>query len=169
MLPTIRKDVLPTKQHIMVVYQYVCHCDYRYVGPTSQRLQDRMKQRIPKAIRSQTQPDRDLFQSNPTSSSAKGQHLLNNGKCASYNDDNQIYILAKRRTLFHLTTLEATFIKMIKPELCRQKEFVYTLKLHQNVWLSTNQRVPTFSPTSIAINISSSTPGFILAITPEES
>ena len=81
-------------------------------------------------MRKQTQPDRDLSQSNPTSTSAIGQHLLNNEKRASYYDDNQFSILAKGRTLCHLSTLEATLIKMLKPELCRQKEFVYTLKLH---------------------------------------
>ena len=129
MLPTVRKDAVPTKQQSMVVYQYVCRCDCRYVGRTSQRLQDRIKQHIPKAIRNQAQTNCDLFQSNYTSTSAIGQHLLNNKKCASYYDDNQFSILAKGRTLFHLSTLEATFIKMLKPELCRQKEFVYTLKL----------------------------------------
>ena len=129
MLPTVRKDVVPTKQQSMVVYQYVCRCDCRYVGRTSQRLQDRIKQHIPKAIRNQAQTNCDLFQSNHTSTSAIGQHLLNNKKCASYYDDDQFSILAKGRTLFHLSTLEATFIKMLKPELCRQKEFVYTLKL----------------------------------------
>ena len=129
MLPTVRKDVVPTKQQSMVVYQYVCRCDCRYVGRTSQRPQDRIKQHIPKAIRNQTQPDRDLFQSNHTSTSTIGQHLLNNEKCASYYDDNQFFILTKARTLFYLSTLEATFIKMLKPELCRQKEFVHTLKI----------------------------------------
>ena len=129
MLPTVLKDVVPTKQQSMVVYQYVCRCDCRYVGRTSQRLQDKIKQHIPKAIRNQAQPNRDLFQSNHTGASAIGQHLLNNEKCASYHDDNQFSILAKKRTLFHLSTLEAIFIKMLKPELCRQKEFVYTLKL----------------------------------------
>ena len=129
MLPTVRKDVVPTKQQSMVVYQYVCRCDCRYVGRTSQRLQDRIKQHIPKAIRNQAQTSCDLSQSNHTCSSAIGQHLLNNKKCAAQYDDNQFSILAKGRTLFHLSTLEATFIKMLKPELCRQKEFVYTLKL----------------------------------------
>ena len=129
MFPTVRKDVVPTKQQSMVVYQYVCRCDCRYVGRTSQRLQDRIKQHIPKAIRNQAQPNRDLFQSNHTSTSAIGQHLLNNEKCASHYDDNQFSILAKGRTLFHLSTLEATFIKILQSELCRQKEFVYTLKL----------------------------------------
>ena len=95
----------------------------------SKRLHDRIKQPIPKAIRNQAQPNRDLFQSNHTSTSAIGQHLLNNEKCASHYDDNQFSILAKGRTLFHLSILEATFIKILQPELCRQKEFVYTLKL----------------------------------------
>ena len=129
MFPTVRKDVMPTKQQSMVVYQYVCHCNCRYVGHTSQRLQDRIKQHIPKAIRNQAQPNRDLFQSNHTSTLAIGQHLLNNEKCASHYDDNQFSILAKGRTLFHLSTLEATFIKILQPKLCRQKEFIYTLKL----------------------------------------
>ena len=106
-----------------------CVIDCRYVGRTSQRLQDRIKQHIPKAIKNQAQPNRDLFQSNHVSTSAIGQHLLNNEKCASHYDDNQFSILAKGRTLFHLSNLEATFIKILQPELCRQKEFVNTLKL----------------------------------------
>ena len=130
MLLTVHKDVVSAKQQSMVVYQYVCRCDCRYVGRTFQRLQDRMKQHIPNAIRNQTQPDRSLFQPNPTSASAIGQCLLNNKKCVSYNDDNEFSILSKERTLFHLSTLEATLIKMLKPELCRQKVFVYTRKLH---------------------------------------
>ena len=35
----------------MVVYQYVCRCDCRYVGRTSQRLHDRINQHILKCIR----------------------------------------------------------------------------------------------------------------------
>ena len=121
MFPTVRKDVISTKQQSMVVYQYVCRCDCRYVGRTSQRLQDRIKQHIPKAIRNQAQPNRNLFQSNHTSTSAIGQHLLNNEKCASHYDDNQSSILAKGRTLFHLSTLEATFIKILQPSFVARK------------------------------------------------
>ena len=77
MLPSVCKDVVPTKQQSMVIYQYMCCCDCRYVGCTSQRLQDRIKQHIPKAIRNQAQTNCDLFQSNHTSTSAIGQHLLN--------------------------------------------------------------------------------------------
>ena len=38
-------------------------------------------------------------------------------------------ILAKGRSPFHLSALEATFIKTSNPILCRQKEFVYNLKI----------------------------------------
>ena len=64
----------------------------------------------------------------PPSCFASG-HLLENKDCTIYCDDKQYTILAKGRLLSDLSTLEATFIKTLKPELCRQKEFVYTLKL----------------------------------------
>ena len=35
MFPTVRKDVVPTKQQSMVVYQYVSCCGRQYVGRTS--------------------------------------------------------------------------------------------------------------------------------------
>ena len=51
MLPTAKQDVLPANQRSMVIYEYVCHCDSRYVGRTTQRLKERIKQHVPKAIR----------------------------------------------------------------------------------------------------------------------
>ena len=54
MLPAAKKDVLPANQRSMVIYEYVCHCDSRYVGRTTQRLQERIKQHVPKAIRQKT-------------------------------------------------------------------------------------------------------------------
>ena len=44
MLPVAHKDVLPTMLKSSVVYEYSCYCDSGYVGRTSQRLQDRIKQ-----------------------------------------------------------------------------------------------------------------------------
>ena len=135
-------------------------CDCRHVGCTCQRLQDRIKQYILKAIKNQTPPDPDLSQSNPTGTLAIGQHLLNNEECASFYDENQFSILAKERTLFHLSTLKATLIKMPKPDRALSPE---RIRLHakitpliwtrRNIWLSVNQNALTFSPTSIAINI----------------
>ena len=61
-------------------------------------------------------------------------------------------------------------MRVLSPERIRQHTKITSLIwTRQNVWLSTNQNVPTFSPTSIAINTSPSTAGFIQAITPEES
>ena len=59
-LPAIHKVVLPSFQQSMVVYQYVCRCDCRYVGRTSQRLQHRINQHIPRYIRSDKRPTKNL-------------------------------------------------------------------------------------------------------------
>ena len=52
LLPATNKNVLPALQKSNVIYQFSCHCDSRYVGCTSQRLQDRIKLHVPKSIRS---------------------------------------------------------------------------------------------------------------------
>ena len=62
--------------------------------------------------------------------SAIGQHFLNNNaQCAfQYNNEN-FSILARGCSSFHLFALEATFIKSLNAFLCKQKEFVYSLKI----------------------------------------
>ena len=50
LLFTTNKDVLPALQKSNVIYQFPCHYDCRYVGHTSRRLQDRIKQNVPKLI-----------------------------------------------------------------------------------------------------------------------
>jgi len=52
--------------------------------------------------------------------SAIGQHLLDNAKCASHYNKDKFSVLARARTPFHLSVLEATFIKSLK-HLCKQK------------------------------------------------
>ena len=47
LLPAIKKDVLPSHHHSNIIYQFLCHCDSRYVGRTSQRLEERIKQHVP--------------------------------------------------------------------------------------------------------------------------
>ena len=110
------------------------------VGCTSQRLQDRIKQHVPKSICSCSfskkclLPARQCKSSTQTitqslaSDSAIGLHLLQNLTCAQHYDDSRFSILAQDRSLFHLSALEATFIKTSNPALCRQKEFVYSLE-----------------------------------------
>ena len=52
LLSAINKDILPVLQKINVIYQFVCPCDSRYVYHTFQRLQHRIRQHVPKFIRS---------------------------------------------------------------------------------------------------------------------
>ena len=137
MLPVARKDVLPAIQKSFVIYEYKCHCDSRYAGRTSQRLQDRIKQHVLQWLRQQltcprrSQPYRSCKRTDtkPDCDFAIGQHLLDNDRCALKYDDKRLSILAAARSSFHLNLLEATYIKTRRPVLCRQKEFVYTLKL----------------------------------------
>ena len=113
------------------------------MGRTSQRLQQRIKQHVPKTIlQKHISQDRSTLARSckpirsfktETSFSAIGQHLLQNPTCAHEYNDNKFSILARGRTSFHLSTLEATYIKTYKPNLCKQKEFVYGLKNHSLV------------------------------------
>ena len=108
------------------------------MGRTSLRLQDRINQHIPKSIRNKENltkvfPKRNCKITSPLNQqdcdSAIGLHLIQNPDCASHYHIHQFSILAKARTIFHLETLEVTFIKTMKPILCRQKEFVYSLQI----------------------------------------
>ena len=49
-LPAAQKDVLPASHQSNIAYQFLCHCDSRYMGGTSQRLQQRIKQHVPKTV-----------------------------------------------------------------------------------------------------------------------
>ena len=110
---------------------------FLYVGQTSQRLLDRINQHIPRCIRSDKRPTKNLpnreckITNSPTvySDSAIVQHLLENEECAKHYNDAQFSILATARSSFHLSVLEVTYINSLQPILCRQKEFVYSLQI----------------------------------------
>ena len=125
-----------------IVNQFLCHCDSRYVGRTSQRLQQKIKQHVPKTIFQEliSQERSTLARSSKpirsfkaeTFFSAIGQHHLQNPTCAREYNDNKLSVLTRGRTSFHLSTLEATYIKTSKPNLCKHMKFVYGVKItHQ--------------------------------------
>ena len=134
---TSNKDVLPSHHQNNVIYQFVFRCDSRYVGRTSQRLEERIKQHIPKSITNLPAPH--IRQSLPRPGkdtsprqfheSAIGQHLLDNAQCALHYNDVKCSVLARACIPFHLSAREATFIKSLNRFLCKQKEFVYSLKI----------------------------------------
>ena len=127
MLPSAKKDCVPTTQKSCVVYEFSCQCETRYVGCTTQRLADRTKH-VSTSIRTtntmiREQPPRmcKISNSKMKSDSAIGQHLIKNPECAkTYSDDN-FRITGQARSSFHLSVLESVYIKTQNPVLCKQK------------------------------------------------
>jgi len=121
LLPATKKDVLPSHHQNNAIYRFLCHCDSRCVGRTSQRLEERIKQPIPKSITNPPTPH--IRQSLPRPGkdtspqqfheSAIGQHLLDNAQCALHYNKDKFSVLARARTSFHLSALETTFIKSL--------------------------------------------------------
>ena len=118
MLPVARKDFLPSIQKSFVIYEYKCYCDSRYVGRTSQRLQDHIKQHVPQWLRQQltrprrSQPHRSCKQTDTKldCDCAIGQHFSNNDQLALNYDNKRFSILAAARSSFHLNLLEQCFL-----------------------------------------------------------
>ena len=142
--PGIQKDVLPALYSSNIIYLFHCDCDSRYVGCTSQRLVDRMKQHVPEAIRksnaNQDNSNRLGFNKKcPSYTSSIGQHLLKNPSCAEKYKERNFSVLARGRSAFHLSALESTFIQMRSPELCKQKEFLALMK-KSTAWFKTKWR-----------------------------
>ena len=68
--------------------------------------------------------------SNHRHNSDIGQHFLENLPCASQYSDTKFSILARGHTSFHLSALQANFIKSFQPNLCRYREFLLQFKIH---------------------------------------
>ena len=138
LLPATKKNVLLSHHHSNVIFQFVCHCDSRYVGRTSQHLEERIKQHVPRSIanppashnrQSLSRSCKTNIRTQQFPESAIGQHLLDNAQCALYYNSDKFSILARGCSSFHLSALEATFIKSHNLLRCKQKEFFYSLKI----------------------------------------
>ena len=133
MLPSAKKDSVPATQKSCVVYEFSYRCEARYVGRTTQRLADRIKQHVPMSIRKKSntvreQPPRLCKNNNSkvNCESAIGQHFVTNPECAkSYTDDN-FRDIEQARSSFHLSVLEPVYVKTQNPVLCSQKDFIFS-------------------------------------------
>ena len=103
LLPAIKKDVLPSHHHSNVIYQFVCHCDSWYVGCTSQHLEERIKQHVPRSIANPPASHNRQSLSHSCKAntcpqqfhkSSIGQHLLDNAQCALHYNNEKCSILA---------------------------------------------------------------------------
>ena len=116
-LSTTNKDVLSASQNSNVIRAFL-------------RLQDRIKQRVPKTICFCSSSQKCLVSdcwcksSNYTntqslaSDSAIGLHLLQNPVCAQHYDDSRLSVFAQGSSPFHVSALETTFIKSSYPAHC---------------------------------------------------
>ena len=87
------------------------------------------RQQLTRAHRSQPHRSCKRNDTKPDCDSAIDEHLLDNDQYPLNYDNERFSILATARSSFHFNLLEAAYIKTWRPVLCRQKEFVYTLKL----------------------------------------
>ena len=149
MLPTVHKDTLTATEKSGIIYRFHCNrCDSEYVGKSSRQLCERIDEHVPSQIRRFVTPRRNAgvipqyklrqrraeIQHPPllpqtTNMSAIRLHLLENPACADNYSKDCFLILAQGRSSSHLSVFEAFYINSYKPILCKQNEFVYSLKL----------------------------------------
>ena len=105
------------------------------MGRTSLRLEERINQHVFNFIQRKQQPTKILPERNckfrfiathQQCVSAVEIYLMQSLDCATVYSNDQFSILATARSMFHLSVLQAAYIKMSKPIFC-QKEFVNSL------------------------------------------
>ena len=82
---SIHKDVLPISNQSLLIYKFNCRCNSTYIGRTSQRLEVRIRQYVPRSIlnRGRLTSGQSLAMD-----SAIGEHLLAINSCrTNYQDD----------------------------------------------------------------------------------
>ena len=131
------KDRIPMSNTSMIIYHYKCYCENNYIGQTSRRLIDRMKEHIPKCVvdHYRNTPDADYTMSTTLNNAAKrssiAEHLLRNKSCGLNVIDRNLHfrILRKCNSLFELHVLESVLIATKNPSLCKQQEFDFVTSL----------------------------------------
>ena len=148
---TSKKDVLPAESISNVIYLFKCDCSHTYVGRTSQRLEERINQHVPRVLvesacpiakssqpikRKRGRPRKDdsatCALQPAKADTAITRHLKESPTCLSEvgkKVPSHFSVLAKGRSLLQLQYLEALFITSYRPSLCVQKEHVVTLAL----------------------------------------
>ena len=112
----------------VIVSRYGEHLN-GYKNRIKQHVLQWLRQQLTRPRRSQSHRSCKRNDTKPDCNSAIGQHLLKNDQCALNCDNKRFSILVTARSSFHLNLLEAAYIKNRRPVLCKQKEFVYILRL----------------------------------------
>jgi hypothetical protein len=147
--PLIRlrlKDKLPNSTTSFCVYSFACSCRASYVGRTTRRLSDRIREHVPSSLGTGTKKP---------SSSAITSHLVETDH--TVNRDNSfevIYRVPLNRSrairLRLLSIAEAIGIRLRNPELCVQKRLLRPLNL---CWPTIHVHPPTSIPVTNSTNL----------------
>ena len=146
MLPSAKKDCVLTTQKSCVVYEFSCRCEARYVGCTSQKLANRIKEDVPKSIRKKSNTVREqppcICKNNNSKincESAIRQQLFTNSECAKIYTDDIFRIIGQARPSLHSSVLESIYIKTQNPVFCRQKSsFSHMDSSSKQWWIGPN-------------------------------
>ena len=119
------KDKVPAHDHSMLVYSFSCCCSEEYVGRTTRRLSERIKEHHPVWLRTG---------SVKTIRSSVVEHLVNTNH--QINPDTAFRIVYTVPS-YHtngvrqqiLATAESIAIRLRNPNLCSQKQFIRSLSL----------------------------------------
>ena len=118
----VQNSLTPTHEKSNIIYKFSCHRGSGYVGKTSQRFHFRQIQHVPNIVKKQMagggKPEKSYFLQLVTICWITQIVQQTTAKVASV----QLPVLV---TSFELHTLELIFIQTLKPELCKQKKFVY--------------------------------------------
>ena len=129
------KDPIPLLDKSMVVYRFKCCCDNDYIGQTSRRFGERIKEHVPKCVRKFiANQNGDGNQTNAVKNASKkssiAKHLVQNAEqCGQYFEDGWFEVIRICRTQFELRVSEAIQISTNQPTLCVQQEFDYVTSL----------------------------------------
>ncbi|CAH8544682.1 unnamed protein product [Dicrocoelium dendriticum] len=119
------RDKRPVHTNSMCIYSFSCSCGAEYIGRTTRRLSERMKEHHPVGLTNR---------SGSTANSSIAAHLADTGHVTKFNDSFKlIYQAPKHRSNCVrkrlLEAAEAIAIRLYEPELCVQKKLTKGLEL----------------------------------------
>ena len=96
---SIHKDMLPIVNQSLLIYKFNCRCSSTYIGRTSQCLEVRIRQHVPRGILNRGRSTSGHCQA---MDSAIGEHLLTTNSCRTNYRDDWFSVLHRARNMIHL-------------------------------------------------------------------
>ena len=111
-----------------VIYKLKCY----YIGQTSRHLKTRIKEHVPKCITSyisDRKNKRNAAVKNTMEKLSIAEHRVNNPSCENNFETSNFSLMRQCSNILDLIRLESILIHLNKPNLCKKKEFDYTIAL----------------------------------------